>query len=91
MSFWYGLGFADICQMPMATIRHYLQRLPARQGEWRATLIESTSFPHQKESDRRRLIASLERATGSTRKARPASVAELALVGIGMELVRSNR
>lgn len=89
MSFWYGLGFDDISNMPFAAIEAYLQRLPARQAELRLMVADAASIPHMKPEARRSVMRAWERIAeefgGAT--ARPASAGRLKLMGIGVRYV----
>lgn len=70
--------------MPLASIQHYLKRLPERKAEWTLALIEAASWPHLKDEARRKASAQLEKVFGvKTRRATPA---ELKLIGIEVEL-----
>ena len=71
--------------MPLASLRQYLERLPARQAELRLMLVEAASFPHLAEGARRNLARRLERAAQATPVIKSPTPAQLALVGIAVE------
>jgi hypothetical protein len=44
--------------MPMSAISAYLERLPARQAEWKILMADPIALPHMKEGDRRTMVNS---------------------------------
>lgn len=90
MSYWYGLSFEDVAEMPFAAIRNYLERLPARQTETKLLLADVISFPHMKKGDRQTAMRQWMKIAQPRRETelRPASPAILKLMGIGVEYVK---
>jgi hypothetical protein len=90
MSFWYGLGFNDLANMPVASIEIYMQQLPARLAELSLLLADTTMLPHAKEDARRNALTKWQRVVNmkSQVNAKPASPAVLKMMGIGVEHVR---
>ncbi len=92
MTFWYGLGFDEIAQMPTAAIWAYLERLPSLQAEARLQGIEAAMMPHVMDRDRRATFKQLERTMlarhGGRKRVKP-DRAQLALMGIGYRSQRT--
>jgi len=86
LSFWYGIGFGDAAEMPMAAMEAYLERIPARQAELKLALADAVSLPHMKKNDRERSVREWERAANvdSEQTARVAPRGLLKLMGIGV-------
>ena len=86
MSWWYGLSFRAVGDMPQAAITAYLMRLPAVQAEAKLLLFEVLQAAL---ADRRGQEAALRRwrrqAYGEMERRRPASAAILRMMGIGVE------
>jgi hypothetical protein len=88
LTFWYGLGFDDISNMPMAAIMAYLQELPARQAELKLTLTETEMMPNMKPNARQQALKEWMRTAELQSAARPASPGILKLMGIGVRHVQ---
>jgi len=74
--------------MPLASIQHYMEELPARQAEWKLTLAEVESLPNMKQRDREKLLKQWTRTAGIKPKAKKVSPAMLKLAGIGLHYVK---
>jgi hypothetical protein len=90
LSFWYGLGFEDLANMPFASMEAYSSQLPARLAELKLLLAETTTIPHAKEGDRKSALAAWRREANmkSQRRTKPASPAILKMMGIGVRYVK---
>jgi hypothetical protein len=88
VSFWYGLGFADMAEMPIASIQAYLERLPARIAEMKLAMAEAVSVPHLEADERRDLLESWqEQAHLREMEAEVVSPAVLRMMGIGATIL----
>jgi hypothetical protein len=88
MTFWYGLGFADISDMPMTAFTAYVQHLPARQAEMKLILSEVESLPNMKPSARASLMREWMKAAEIEPTVRKATPGILKLLGIGVRHVQ---
>jgi hypothetical protein len=88
MSFWYGLSFDDVANMPMARLENYLEKLPARFSELQMLLADVVSLPHMKDEHRRATMNGWMRTLQVVTpfKAKPASKARLQMMGIGVRI-----
>ncbi|RMD61371.1 hypothetical protein D6833_08340, partial [Candidatus Parcubacteria bacterium] len=77
LSFWYGLGFAEIGAMPQAAIAAYLERLPGLQTELKALVYEAIAVTQMERSARRRVINGWQRVLTGRRVVAPVSRAVL--------------
>lgn len=89
MSFWYGLSFADISEMPMAAIEAYMNRLEIRKTEVRLMLADVTMLPNMKKNDRVSIVNNWMKLLEITNQAKaiPASPGRLKMMGIGVRHV----
>lgn len=87
MTFWYGLGFADISNMPMAAIQAYLINLPVRQAELKLLMAEVESIPNMKKQDRESLLKDWMQTARVKPAVRKATPGILKLLGIGVHHV----
>jgi mannitol/fructose-specific phosphotransferase system IIA component len=88
VSYWYGFSFEDVANMPMSAISAYLERLPARQAEWKMLMADPIALPHMKESDRRAMVNSWNTTMLKDAPARVATPAKLKMMGIGVRFVQ---
>jgi hypothetical protein len=86
LSYWYGLSFAEIADMPFTAISAYLERLPARQAETKMMMADVVSYPHMKALDRQSALRGWMKQANARQpeQRRPASPAALKLLGIGV-------
>jgi hypothetical protein len=93
LTYWYGLGYREIAEMPSGVIRAYLERLPARLAEWKMAMAEAVSLPYMREGQQRQIIAAWRRAATGGRPvpARPASDEVLRMMGIRVVKVSSEK
>lgn len=89
MSFWYALSFEDVRSMPMAAVSMYMERLPARQAEWKLAMTQAAAIPHMKKENRKAAVRALEKQANEYREqeAHVASPAKLKMMGIGVRFV----
>lgn len=88
MTFWYGLGFADLSEMPITAIQAYMQDLPARQAEMKLMLYEVESMPNMKKHDQENRLKNWLRSAGiASSTARKATPGILKMMGIGVRHV----
>lgn len=84
------MPFADIAEMPFASIEAYLARLDVRMTEVKVMMSDVVSLPHMTKSDRKttmnRWLKLLE--IQSHEEIRPASKARLNMMGIGVNYVQ---
>lgn len=73
--------------MPMAAMTAYLERIPARQAEWKLMAAEAVSLPHMQQSAGRALTNSWMKEAQvfmPRTSVRVASPGRLKLMGIGV-------
>lgn len=78
--------------MPLSAITAYLERLPARQAEWKMQTAEAVSIPHMKTNARDALYGKWTKevninGSGHSR-GQVVSPARLKLLGIGVHYAR---
>lgn len=89
LSYWYGLQFSEIVEMPLSTVQAYLQKLEVRQAETKLMLVDVESIPHMKARDRNKTINRWMKLVKihTPAKAKKPSEAKLKLMGIGVRHV----
>jgi hypothetical protein len=87
LSFWYGLQFSEIAEMPIASINAYINKLEARKTEVKLMMADVVSLPKMKKNDRVSLVNSWMKLLNITSQAqaKPASPGRLKLMGIGVK------
>lgn len=92
LSFWYGLGYDELMEMPNWVLKLYAEALPGLLAEYQALHLTATSYPYMtKEGQRgvqRRLRQSIRGGVESTRRpkiTRDAYKARMAAMGFGWE------
>jgi hypothetical protein len=90
LSYWYGLSYSQIAQMPVPAINAYLEKLQARIAETKLMMADAASVPHMKLSDRKTTLNNWMRTVNihSPTKSKPASKARLKMMGIGVRYVK---
>ena len=61
LSFWYGLGFVELVNMPNWALRMYARALSRLKAEYEITNNRAASFAHMKKSSQRQIMAELNR------------------------------
>lgn len=87
VSFWYGQGFGETANMPMAAFQEYLERLPEHMAELKLLLAEVVVLPHMKARDRRDVLRDWQEAAGMKSEANTATPGILKMFGIGVKHV----
>ena len=90
LSYWYGLQFSEIANMPLSTVQAYLQKLEVRQAETKLMLVDVESITILKARDRKKMINRWMKLVQiqEPAKAKKASPAKLKMMGIGVRYVR---
>lgn len=77
--------------MPITLLRAHLKRLPSLQAEQQLRQAAVAAYPHMEQSDARRLWANWQRAAYPDQAVVRPSPAMLALVGIGVTVVKADK
>lgn len=90
MTFWYGMSFEEVGEMPMASIEAYLERLPARFAEMKLVFADVVSLPHMKDHQRSERLREWMREVEmfNPTMTKPASPARLRMMGVGVRYVQ---
>lgn len=78
LQFHFGLTYDELRSMPHARRRLYEEALPRLLAEQQARTIDAVSFPHMKKEAQRKMIRSINRATGADKPVVPQSKGEAA-------------
>lgn len=89
LSYWYGLQFSEIAQMPFVTINTYLEKIEARKTETKLMLADVILLPNMKNKDRAGLINNWMKYLDIQKQieTKPASPSILKMMGIGVKHV----
>lgn len=89
LSYWYGLQYSEIRDMPMEMLKGYMERLETRKTEERLMMADVVSLPHMKKRDRERTVNDWMRLLSIQNQVKPrrASPARLKMMGIGVKHV----
>jgi hypothetical protein len=87
LSYYYGIAPPELSKTPLATIRAYSERLPARLAEMKLMLAECILLPYEDESLRRSTLARWQAEAGQGDVTPAANPFVLAMYGIGEEWV----
>lgn len=74
--------------MPLSMLLRYAKMLPRLIAERQLLAAEVSAYPHLEEASRRRLLRAWQQASGQAEAVRP-SLAGLALIGIGVHVVKA--
>ena len=90
LSFWYGLQFSEVAEMPITGINAYIEKLEARKAELKLLMADVVSLPHMKKHDRMSTVNGWMKLLNifSQTQAKPASPARLKMMGIGVRHVK---
>jgi hypothetical protein len=90
LSYWYGLSYSEIANMPIKAIEAYLEKLEIRKTETKLMFADVISLPNMKKKDRVDLVGKWIRTLNINQpvQARPANPAILKLIGIGVRYVK---
>lgn len=56
LTFHYGMGFAELCDLPNIVLRMYVDALPGLLAQRELTSLRASMFPHLEQSDRRDIL-----------------------------------
>jgi hypothetical protein len=85
LSFWYHLPYSDIRRMPHSAIALYMDKLAKQHAILRLMMGEAASVPHMDDDGRRERANEIEeKLNDGKRQIRPAPLAVLKMVGIGV-------
>lgn len=85
LSFWYGMSFSSVNEMPLAAIQAYLDRLPKVKADFKIELNEVVMRPHMEGKNQKSLHDSWQRSFFGEKKnkVKKAKKSDLAQIGIG--------
>lgn len=89
LTFWYGLSFEELADMPNWALDLYARKLPELIADYQSLLMAAASFPHLKPEARKRMQRKLLNAQRPMDKrpklSRDALRARMTVLGMGWE------
>lgn len=97
LTFWYGLSYSELMEMPNWALRLYAGALPGLLAEYQATHITAASFPYMEKKGQRDVQRRLRRSirgqqeTPSPKIGREAYRARMMAMGFGWQDVPAKK
>lgn len=87
LTFWFGLGFEELCRLPNWVLAMYVEQLPQLLATTEVMMARTSAFPHMKKSAQQQMLSELRSRSRSRRPAKRLHVDEyektLGPIGIG--------
>lgn len=88
LSYWYGLQYSEIKNMPMNVLNSYLDHLDRRKAETKMMFGDVASLPHMKPNDRKSTVNGwMKMLNIANQTVKSANPARLKMMGIGVRHV----